>query len=223
MAVALSIEEELEKRGGRGSRDELAKDLWPRYQTMKSYLDDSYYRFIQSNCPWYTDHGERHINSVIETASRLLARQLEARKKDDEALSSLDLFLVLSAILWHDVGNVIKRSGHAEQIPEMVEKIKIVFPNVVVRRVAEEIARAHSGKEGLRIPRSHETCPVEHKSITVYPLSMAAVVRFADEVSENQTRISAPSCSTKSLPRAGYSGSTRVVTAHGLTWRECAD
>src|ERR1700681_3473866 len=73
----------------------------------------------------------------------------------------------------------------------MVEKIKGVFPNVAVRRVAEEIARAHSGNEGLKIPRADETCSVEHRSITVYPRSMAAVVRFADEVSENQTRISA--------------------------------
>jgi hypothetical protein len=191
MAAALTIEEELERRVGRGSKDDLAKDLWNRYQTMKSYLGDAYYRFILSNCPWYTDHGERHINSVIETASRLLARQLEARKKEDDGLSSLDLFLVLSAILWHDVGNVEKRSGHAEQIPEMAEKIKGVFPSVAVRRVAEEIARAHSGKEGLKIPRADETCSVDHRSITVYPRSMAAVVRFADEVSENQTRISA--------------------------------
>jgi hypothetical protein len=191
MGVALTIEEELEKRGGRSSRDEVAKDLWPRYQTMKSYLGDSYYRFIQANCRWYTDHGERHINSVIETASRLLARQPEGKNKDDEAMSSLDLFLVLTAILWHDVGNVVKRSGHAEQIPEMAEKIKGVFPNVAVRRVAEDIARAHSGKEGLKIPRADETCSVEHRSITVYPRSMAAVVRLADEVSENQTRISA--------------------------------
>ncbi len=105
MAGVITIEEELERRAGRSTKDEVAKDLWNRYQTMKSYLDDSYYRFILSNCPWYTDHGERHINSVIETASRLLARQLET-KKSEEGLLSLDLFLVLSAILWHDVGNV---------------------------------------------------------------------------------------------------------------------
>lgn len=190
MGESLTIEEELERRAGRTSRDDIAKELWPRYQTMRSYLDDSYYRFIQANCAWYTDHGERHISSVIETASRLLARQLEGRKRDSDGLSSLDLFLALSAILWHDVGNVIKRSGHAEQIPEMVEKIKGVFPNVAVRRVAEEIARAHSGSDGLRIPRPDEACSVEHKTITVYPRSMAAVVRLADEVSENQTRIS---------------------------------
>ena len=159
---------------------------------MRSYLGDEYYRFIQANCPWYTDHGERHIATVIETASRLLARQLETKKNDDDGLSSLDLFLVLSAILWHDVGNVVKRSSHAEQIPEMTEKIKGVFPNIAVRRVAEEIARAHSGKEGLKIPAAlTRRVAVEHRSIKVYPKSMAAVLRFADDVSENQTRISA--------------------------------
>lgn len=191
MGATVTLEDELERRGtARASKDEVAKDLWPRYCSMKGYLDDAYYRFIQANCPWYTDHGARHIKSVIETASRLMSKQLGMNKGDGSDLSSLELFLTLSAILWHDVGNVVKRSGHAEQIPEMAEKIKGVFPNVAIRRVVEEIARAHSGTAGLKIPRVDEDCALQHRTIAVYPRSLAALVRFADEVSENQTRIS---------------------------------
>lgn len=193
MGATVALDEELERRAiARASRDDLAKDLWPRYSTMRGYLDDSYYRFIQANCPWYTDHGERHIKSVIETASRLMTKQQEGKRKEYSELSSLEIFLTLAAILWHDVGNVVRRSGHAEQIPELAEQIKTVFPSVAIRRVVEEIARAHSGKDGLKIPRTDEACSLSHNTIQVYPRSLAAIVRFADEVSENQTRISVP-------------------------------
>ncbi len=50
-----------------------------------------------------------------------------------------------------------------------------------------------SGEEGLNIPRSEEDCTTpDHKICTVYPKALAAVIRFADEISENRSRISLP-------------------------------
>jgi len=35
-----------------------------------------------------------------------------------------EIFLLLAAILWHDVGNAMGRAGHADRIPEMTTEIK---------------------------------------------------------------------------------------------------
>src|SRR6185436_10614144 len=106
-----SIEEELRSRARPGSD---AEDFHARFINMKTYLTSNYYPWIQANCPFFTDHGELHIHSVIQTASQLLAPLLANREKSE--LTDLDLFLILASILWHDVGNVYGRSGHAKRV-----------------------------------------------------------------------------------------------------------
>src|SRR5439155_17304816 len=182
MANDVTLEMELESRS-KNQDDPLG--LWPCYQAMKAYLSREYYRWIQANCPYYTDHGDHHIKTVIQAASGLLSQQLNGTRKND--LTTLDLFLILSGILWHDVGNVLERSGHAKRVAEMTEEIKkLGFPDLQVHRLVVEISRAHSGKDGLSIPRVEEDC----LTYTVYPKALAAIVRFADEISEDRSRIS---------------------------------
>lgn len=186
MEDEFTMEVELNRRA-KNNKD--ASDLWHRYKTMKSYLEKEYYPWVQANCPFFTDHGKQHIQSVIEVAGLLLNKHLSCNGKSE--LSSLDLFLILSGILWHDVGNVYGRSGHAGHVAEMTEKIKTLgFPNPEIHRLVVEISRAHAGKEGLNIPRPEADCAISSQIYTIYPRALAAIVRFADEISENQSRIS---------------------------------
>ena len=69
---------------------------------MRQYLETEYYEWVQTACPYYTDHGKPHIQSVIQTAGYLLAPRLKSRSD----LTTMDLFLMLAAIIWHDVGMV---------------------------------------------------------------------------------------------------------------------
>ncbi len=185
--MAVTLEDELVTRARKSPE---ADDLCVRYRAMKQYLEKEYYPWIQANCPFYTDHGEPHIRSVIQAASLLLSPHLSANRRKSE-LTDLDLFLVLTSILWHDVGNVYGRSGHATKIAEMTREVKqLGFPNPNVHRLVNEIALAHAGENGLDMPREREDCTTSHGSYIVYPLALAAVVRFADEISENQSRIS---------------------------------
>lgn len=182
MADEVSLEVELERRW---TANEDPVGLWPCYQAMKAYLSREYYRWIQANCPYYTDHGDQHIKSVIQAGSGLLSQQLDGTRRND--LTTLDLFLLLSGILWHDVGNVLGRSGHAKRVAEMTEEIKkLGFPDLQVHRLVVEISKAHSGMDGLTIPRVEEHCG----KYTVYPKALAAIVRFADEISEDRLRVS---------------------------------
>lgn len=178
------LEKELERLA---NTDNDARDFWARYQNVKAFLSQEYYRWIQANCPFFTDHGEQHIQSVIQAASSLLSKQLNNRS----SLTALDIFLILSGILWHDVGNVYGRSGHADRVAEMTQQIKLLaFPNIDIHRIVDEISKAHGGKNGLDGPRQEEDCSTFNKTYTVYPKALAAIVRFADEISENRSRIS---------------------------------
>src|ERR1700722_2075096 len=95
-----SLEDELRNKA---RKDPDAEDFYARYTAMKAYLSRAYYPWIQVNCPYFTDHGLLHVLSVLQAASQLLGPQVTNKKGSE--LSTLDLFLVLSSILWHDVGN----------------------------------------------------------------------------------------------------------------------
>ena len=183
-----TLEHELERRSLLKEPD--AEDFWHKYGNMKFYLNQYYYNWIQASCPYFTDHGEQHIRSVIDAASFLLSKQLNT--SDSRSFSSLEIFLILCGAIWHDVGNVYGRSGHAQRVAEMTEKIKeLGFPDMQIHRLVNEISKAHAGPEGLEIPRNEERATTANGTFSLYPRSLAAVVRFADEISENHTRVSA--------------------------------
>ena len=180
----MSIEAELERRAG---TDRDANDFWHRYNVMKNYLSNEYYPWVQANCPYFPDHGRRHVEAVVQAAEALLSKCLLPESAD---LSCLDLFLLLSGIIWHDVGMVYERSGHAQKMVEATNAVGQLFPGIQIQRLVQEISNAHSGNDGLNIPRVDENCTTENNRYKVYPRALAAVVRLADEVSENHSRIS---------------------------------
>jgi HD superfamily phosphodiesterase len=185
MSESLTLEKALEYRA---ANDKDAEDFFHRYSNMRKYLSEEYYPWIQARCPYFTDHGENHINSVIQAASMLLADHL---KPGDETLSSLDIFLILCGILWHDVGNVLGRTGHAEQVVKISEEVKrLGFPSPDIHRQVVAISKAHAGKSGLDIPKSKDYVTTFIRTYDLRPRALAAIVRFADEISENHTRIS---------------------------------
>jgi len=174
------LEVELEKRS---ETDGAAIALWHRYAAMKDFLSREYYPWVQANCPYYPDHAQGHVESVIQTASLLVGKL--------EDLTSLDLFLMLSAIVFHDAAMVYGRTEHHDQITRIMEGIRgLGFIDVTVQRLTEEIAKAHTGEKGLAIPRRNEDCTLGSTSFTVYPRALAAILRFADEVSETRSRVS---------------------------------
>lgn len=186
MSENLTLEDEL---GARAGKDPDAEAFWNRYSSMKDYLATQYYPWIQATCPFFTDHGELHINSVIRAASLLLEPHLGSRRRSQ--LSSLDIFLLLASILWHDVGNALGRVRHAERITEMTNEVRSLgFPNLGIHRLVCEIASAHAGEDGLSKPRAQEDSSTPRRTYTVYPTALAALLRFADEISEDQSRIS---------------------------------
>lgn len=189
MTVQNTLETELKSRAESSNKE--AESFWHKFSLMSEYLEREYYPWIQAKCPYYTDHGKVHIESVIQSASLLLNQRLSQEK--DFHLSSLDIFIILTAILWHDAGMVYGRSGHEGQFVRVIDEIKeVCLSDVTIYRIVTEIVKSHSGQEGLKIPKREEDCTGPSLApCTIYPKSLAALIRFADEISENRSRISA--------------------------------
>lgn len=165
----------------------LYNQLQSCYSLMKQIICIDYADWIQANCPYFTDHGLKHIDSVISSASELIAPLLKNRI---DALNIVETFLLLCSVLYHDAAMVYQRSGHAEKAKEILDKYQHNFPNQDFLRIIGDIVRAHGGKEGLKRPRAAEKISYNSRTYDVRPKLLASVLRFADEISENRSRIS---------------------------------
>jgi metal-dependent HD superfamily phosphatase/phosphodiesterase len=187
VAAESELEKELTKRARQD--DPEAKALKVSFDSIKAYLVKYYYPWVQANCPYFTDHGEAHVASVMHSASELVSEQL-AVKKGRRGLTPLEIYLILTAILWHDVGMVIDRATHADLVSEMADKVSDMFPNPTIKDLVSRIAKAHKGMSGLDKLPVEAYCTLEKSGLQVNPAELAAIVRFADEISENHTRAS---------------------------------
>lgn len=170
--------------------DDSLEQLRHCYSLLKEILLKDYYDWVQAECPWFTNHGRSHIESVIDTASHMLNSALSHKSSN---ITIVEAFLLLSGILWHDVAMVSSRAEHASRARDVLSKFKNTFPNVDFPRVINTIVKAHSGKGekgGLKIPRVEERLSYNNATHLVHPCRLAAILRLADEISENRTRIS---------------------------------
>jgi hypothetical protein len=166
----------------RSKNSKTAEAYYHRFQAMKNYLSLNYYPYIQANCPYFTDHGENHINGVIWSASQLLGKTI----KQKNLFSDLDLYLLLTSIIWHDAGMVAKRKGHEIAVQTLLEKVaELAFQDVEEKRMVEEIIAAHTGIGGFLRMKPQ----ILYSHFSVYPRALAAVLRLADEMSEDSSRI----------------------------------
>jgi hypothetical protein len=188
----MASESELEKELARRAKqdDPQAKTLKLSFDKLKERLVKHHYTWIQANCRWFTDHGEVHVAAVMHSASELVKLKLGGKKRD--TLTTLDIYLILTAILWHDVGMVIDRARHADLVYDMTYDASEFFPNPHVQGLVAQIANAHKGHNGLDSLSMHDLCTIDGPGQDVNPALLAAVVRFADEISENHTRVSLP-------------------------------
>lgn len=168
---------------------------WPRYQTIKQWIADEYYQStgaaLAREGERYTRHDISHVDDVIETAGRLLGAGITDSLF--EKLSPYEVYVLLLAILLHDAGNARQRKHH-EKLPKhilaaMGPLSKLVQTEV---RLIASIAEAHGGRSpsGSKdtivdiVPK--EVVQLQHLEIRARLL--AAVLRLADELSENPHR-----------------------------------
>ena len=129
-----------------------------------------------------TDHGPKHVQSVI-------LHSLDIIKSSNE-LNGYEIFLLLIAIHFHDVGNIYGREEHEQKIANILDNSEDEFNlDIAEREIITSIATAHGGtidedKDTIR----YIVADQEYDSVLIRPKLLAAILRFADEISDDISR-----------------------------------
>ena len=164
---------------------------------------------IRGTEKFLTDHGPRHIQNVLDNAYRLLRES-----KEDEAgdrLTGIEFYLIGLIILFHDVGNVHGREGHADRgrITQIYDQIR-KGPNqdLQEKKIVITAASAHTGSARNGSKDTFRDLPMEPISFLGEPVrvrTLAAIVRLADELAEGPQRTS------EYLRQTGYYDEESVI------------
>lgn len=130
------------------------------------------------------DHGPDHNEKVIERADAIVSCF------KNEHLSEFEVFLLLSAVQIHDIGNILGRAGHEKKLGDIFdENCSTIIPDVPERRVIKNIAMAHGGKSILGKDTISLLSTSEHIfNSLVRTRLLAAILRFADELADDSSR-----------------------------------
>lgn len=174
------------------------------YTEIEQYLNRHIHRHVNSGAAamgsgLLTDHGEKHVATVILRATSLVHDNIEN-------ITGYEIFILLLAIHFHDVGNIMGREKHEEKIFEIIDKLPALavfdFP---VKRVIAQIAMAHGGyvdeetKDKDTISRLDDAIYLNGLRVRVSML--AAILRFADELADDKTRIEQATFDIGSIPK----------------------
>jgi hypothetical protein len=137
---------------------------------------------------WLTDHGPKHISTVIQRASDLTRAR-------EPFLTPYEAYLLLVAIHFHDVGNIFGREGHEKRITSVMSQIEpsVIGENALEKRMIRDIAMAHGGKILVGGHETKDTIGQLRYEITSALKAprvqlLAAILRLADELADDSTR-----------------------------------
>lgn len=163
-------------------------DLVEKYANVERILNSDWHPNVNlgasiSDGGLLTDHGVKHIESVMYHAHCILGSKVEF-------LCGYEIYLLLLAIHFHDLGNISGRERHEEKIVEVIQSLgsSLELDNVEKMWISE-IAKSHGGyvgesKDTIKQIAVDDTC----KGIQVRAKVLAAILRFADEISDDFSR-----------------------------------
>ena len=138
-----------------------------------------------------TDHGPEHIKMVTMRADDMLLKT-EVAFGSKNAINPYEVFLLLMAIHFHDVGNMYGREGHEQRILDCMNKVSTLGGiNQWEKTTIAKIARAHGGifhgdKDTIGLSMQKGSSSIGETKCRPQPL--AAILRLADELSEDASR-----------------------------------
>lgn len=163
-------------------------NLVEKYVYLETILNDNWHKNVNlgaavSGDGILTDHGVEHIKDVMVHADMILGKNV--RK-----LYGYEIYLLLLAIHFHDIGNIQGREEHENRIDEIMNEMGDSLPlDLVERQFVTAIATAHGGyvngdKDTIYYVNMDESC----NGIKMRAKLLAAILRFADELSDDFNR-----------------------------------
>jgi hypothetical protein len=173
--MALGIEKALENVDG---------GFIEKYRLMKERLFNYEYEHWAVGFPEGNNHGRGHIARVLEYLNHLVG------PKPLDHLDVYELFLAMMSILYHDIGLLRKRQGHAELSKQLLEED--ANDRYIINQIDKEIIAAavvsHSSSKDIMAECSRfssEEIIGQHRA---RPVVIAGLVRLADELDEDYRR-----------------------------------
>lgn len=146
---------------------------------------------------YLTDHGPEHIATVIVRASELVEAEFCT-------LSAYEVYLLLMAIHFHDVGNIFGRKDHATKAKDAMKWLgDSAGRDEFEKKLILQIARAHGGEiDGDKdtIGRLPGSTLLHHQQVR--PRLLAAILRFADELADERRRANRFGLDLGTIPEA---------------------
>lgn len=129
-----------------------------------------------------TDHGPEHINSVMRHVVDIMP--------DPMWLTGYEMYILMYAIHLHDLGNITGRSEHEKKIREVMAKLDGRFAlSDTERKVTASIAMSHGGYiDDDKDTINYVDEEYYYGGAGIRPKVLAAILRFADEVSDDLCR-----------------------------------
>jgi hypothetical protein len=161
-------------------------DLYTDYNDARRFVTEQIAGLIAASEPHITDHSDRHLADVMGRALQLIGTETAY-------FTPYELYLLAVSIIFHDVGNLHGRKDHQDKVARIYDSARRKEPRFATERnVLLAITGAHTGctKEG----GSDTLNAVGRLNFLANPVraqELAAILRFADELSEGPHRTSA--------------------------------
>lgn len=164
------------------------KNLVEKYKNLEDLLNEKWHPIATLGAAvnedgLLTDHGVGHIAEVMHNAFKIIGKNIVR-------LNGYEIYLLLIAIHFHDLGNIYGREEHEQKIEQVIEELGNALPlDVVEKEFVVAIAKAHGGfsdkdRDTIRYVNVDKNC----NGIAVRAKLLAAILRFADELSDDFTR-----------------------------------
>lgn len=164
------------------------------YLAMREKIAEDFLPLVSSAIPFINDHSRGHLERVLTLIEAILSRnfaKLNSQSEDipeGRLLTWPDTLILLNALVWHDIGNMYGRKGHAAKVRDCFKQLTGLLYDDHIAQYIIQVAEAHSGEGTIEkvIPSCHAVSSYECQDIHLQFL--AAVLRFADELDEDHRR-----------------------------------
>ena len=183
------------------------------YKNVRRNLIDRVFSNIAGSEPSLTDHSATHVSHVQQNVLRLLSNDGQVTD-----LTGIEMYCLGMCILFHDAGIVYGRDNHHHNVARVYDNIRGTDPSVRHEKtLVVRATRAHTGTaQDGSFDTLKEVAKEDHlQGQPVRLRELAAILRFADELSEGPQRTSTFMQSEKlydpaSIPFHDYANTTHV-------------
>jgi hypothetical protein len=164
------------------------------YMALREKITTDFLHLITSREPYMNDHSKDHLKRVLCHVESILEHNFPKQNGKisdipvERTISWVDTIILLNALIWHDLGNIYGRKGHAVKVRECFDQISPYLYDSHLCDCIIQVAEAHSGEGAIEKSIPQSLSVTSYLGETIHLQFLSAVLRFADEIDEDCRR-----------------------------------